>query len=321
MAYKVFENGFPLAASELNNFLMNQSVIVFDSAGNRSSTLSSPTEGMVTYLKDTNSVEYYNGSAWVVINDNTASVPLSTVTTQGDLIVATGSAAVTRLGKGSEGQVLTAGASGLEWDSAYPAITTAGDLLVGTGAGAVARLGIGADGQALVSNGTTATWGAIAADSMTLISSTSLSGVSTTLSSIPGTYKNLKLVIKNYSVSSGTRTRFRLNEDTGSSYYNWTYATAIDTSDSASTYFFEMARDMVSGSSVNQFSFEFIEYSSDANIKLFQGFAINETASALVRNNNVVGGYINSSAINSITIYTDDGSTTHSGTALLYGVK
>ena len=65
MAYKVFANGYPLQASELNNYLMNQSVIVFASSTARSTALTTPTEGMVTYLEDTNALEMYNGSAWV----------------------------------------------------------------------------------------------------------------------------------------------------------------------------------------------------------------------------------------------------------------
>lgn len=42
-------------------------------------------------------------------------IPSSTVTTVGDLLVANGASSVTRLGKGSTGQVLTAGASTVSW--------------------------------------------------------------------------------------------------------------------------------------------------------------------------------------------------------------
>jgi hypothetical protein len=66
MAYKVFSNGSVLNASDLNDYLMNQSVMVFSSASARSSALTSPLEGMVTYLQDTNAFNYYTGSAWAV---------------------------------------------------------------------------------------------------------------------------------------------------------------------------------------------------------------------------------------------------------------
>jgi hypothetical protein len=67
MAYKVFSNGSTLPASDLNTYLMNQSVIVFTNSTARSAALTTPIEGMVTYLEDTNSLNVYNGTAWVAI--------------------------------------------------------------------------------------------------------------------------------------------------------------------------------------------------------------------------------------------------------------
>jgi hypothetical protein len=67
MAYKVFSNGSVLNASDLNDYLMNQSVIVFSNATARSVAIPSPIEGMVTYLQDTNSLNVYNGTAWVAL--------------------------------------------------------------------------------------------------------------------------------------------------------------------------------------------------------------------------------------------------------------
>jgi hypothetical protein len=92
-------------------------------------------------------------------------IPLSTVTTLGDLILGTGSSTVTRLGIGSNGQSLIVSAGAVVWGvptdtSKIPlaTVTTAGDLILGSGAGAVSRLAIGASGTVLTSNGTTATW-------------------------------------------------------------------------------------------------------------------------------------------------------------------
>jgi hypothetical protein len=80
VAYKVFANGYPLQASELNNYLMNQSVIVFASSSERSSTLTTPTEGMITYLSDTNALEYYTGSAWATVGVD-SSISSAAITT------------------------------------------------------------------------------------------------------------------------------------------------------------------------------------------------------------------------------------------------
>jgi len=61
---KTFVGGDILLASELNGFLMDQAVMVFDDAADRTTAIPSPSEGMVTYLKDTNSIDKYVTS-WV----------------------------------------------------------------------------------------------------------------------------------------------------------------------------------------------------------------------------------------------------------------
>ena len=64
MPKKTFLNGYPLPASDLNTYLMDQSVMTFASATARTSALPAPTEGMTTYLEDLNQVQVYNGSSW-----------------------------------------------------------------------------------------------------------------------------------------------------------------------------------------------------------------------------------------------------------------
>jgi len=64
--YKLFATGDVLTAAQVNTYLMQQSVMVFASSAARTSAISGIlAEGMVTYLQDTNSLEYYDGSAWV----------------------------------------------------------------------------------------------------------------------------------------------------------------------------------------------------------------------------------------------------------------
>ncbi len=65
MAYKVFTNGSVLQASEINDNLMRQSVMVFSNASARTAAITSPVEGMLTWLEDVNRYESYNGTAWV----------------------------------------------------------------------------------------------------------------------------------------------------------------------------------------------------------------------------------------------------------------
>lgn len=117
MPYKQFTNGSPLPASDLNTFLMDQSVMTFANATARTEALPTPKEGMVTWLEDSNRLDVWSGSAWILVNDNAASVPLSTVTTAGDLIVGTGNATVGRIGIGTNGQILTSNGTTATWTS------------------------------------------------------------------------------------------------------------------------------------------------------------------------------------------------------------
>jgi hypothetical protein len=64
MAYKVFSNGDALTGGELNTYLMNQSVMVFATTTARDAALTTPNEGMVVWLQDSDKYVYYTGSAW-----------------------------------------------------------------------------------------------------------------------------------------------------------------------------------------------------------------------------------------------------------------
>lgn len=68
MAYKVFQAGTEGLASDVNTYLMNQSVMVFTNSTARDAALTSPTEGMVAYLTASDHLTIYNGSAWVIID-------------------------------------------------------------------------------------------------------------------------------------------------------------------------------------------------------------------------------------------------------------
>jgi len=81
MAYKVFANGNPLLASELNDNLMQQVIAVFSSTSARDATLTSPVEGQFVYLTDTDSLTYYDGSTWVAFGAAAPGVSEQTGTT------------------------------------------------------------------------------------------------------------------------------------------------------------------------------------------------------------------------------------------------
>ena len=66
--YKDWSAGDILTAADLEDYTVKQSVMVFADASARTTALSSVLrEGMVSYLKDTDSTEVYDGSAWAAV--------------------------------------------------------------------------------------------------------------------------------------------------------------------------------------------------------------------------------------------------------------
>ena len=66
--FKTFAVGAKLTASDVNSYLMEQSVMVFGSTSDRSTALPSPTEGMFVYITNVDQYMIWNGSAWVIFD-------------------------------------------------------------------------------------------------------------------------------------------------------------------------------------------------------------------------------------------------------------
>ncbi len=65
--FKTFTAGAVLTASDMNNYLMEQSIMYFATTAARDSAISSPEDGMVVYVGSNDESEglyTYNGSAW-----------------------------------------------------------------------------------------------------------------------------------------------------------------------------------------------------------------------------------------------------------------
>jgi hypothetical protein len=200
-----------------------------------------------------------------------------------------------------------------------------GDLIAATAADTVARLAVGTNNQVLIADSTAATglkWGTPAAGGMTSIATGSLSGTTTTISGIAGTYKNLNLVIFG-ARTNGTPTslRLRVNSDTGASNYN-----TVRTNSSAATWaasglqssFSITGADLTSANHVtSQYNVEIRNY-TDANYHGIASYGYcSENADFAF--GNFFGSTSAITAIN-ITSFAGTGSFIN-GTYILYGVN
>jgi hypothetical protein len=150
MSYKTFVNGFPLNASELNGFLMNQVIATFANATARDEAITSPAEGQVVYIENIASFKYWTGADWVdlvapagAVSNKTANY--STVAGDaGNTINSTGSAITITIDNNltasqridfvqtGSGQITFAAGSGVTLNSKGAKLKTAGQYSAAT---------------------------------------------------------------------------------------------------------------------------------------------------------------------------------------------
>lgn len=66
LGFKTFVTGDVLTAADTNGYLM-QGVWVFATAAARDAAVTSPQEGNFCFLKDSNTTQFYSGSAWTAV--------------------------------------------------------------------------------------------------------------------------------------------------------------------------------------------------------------------------------------------------------------
>ena len=210
-------------------------------------------------------------------------------------------------------------------NSMATAFDTKGDLIGATGADTFSKLAVGANNTVLTADSAEATglkWATPSSGGITLISTTALTGSSVTLSSIPTTYKNLKLIIKSYYASNQEFLSLRLNGDSGGTVY-YSNASTLDGGTNSSITGGDNYLPIIysyNTSSVSHLSFAQIEIPQYTDTSGGQFVTATGYGGVARKGWNAMAIYNNrTAAITSITIFHNTGGTMSGGTVTLYG--
>jgi len=202
-----------------------------------------------------------------------------------------------------------------------------GDLVAGSATNDAAVLGVGANGTVLTAASGQATgleWATPSSGGMTLISTTSLTGASVTLSSIPQTYIDLRLVVLNYKpATDASQLCYRFNADATANRHKRLSAAASQNTDitydetSINT---NVGQDNTVATGIT--IIDFYNYASTTINKRSDYMALGDSflTPTDFRRNESAGFYNQTTAISSLSLFPSSGNFT-SGTAYLYGVK
>lgn len=282
--YKLFNTGDVLLASEVNTYLMQQTVMVFANASARTTALSGVlAEGMVSYLQDTNVVEIYNGSAWASLDDPNA-IQNTIVDAKGDLISATAADTPARLAVGTDGQVLTCDSS----------------------------------------TSTGLKWAAPSSGGMTLLASGSLASSGIDLQSISGSYEELKFVVSDIDLTSANDSAIVLNNDTGNNYFGyWTIQSGASSTQNYrnSSNIICNYNDLSTTGNGATVVFNLYNYSNTTGYKLWRMLSGYLRSTGVEESVEYRGFWKDENAINRITFKSNGGNLFDGGTYELWGIK
>ena len=202
-----------------------------------------------------------------------------------------------------------------------------GDLIGATAADTPSRLAVGTDGQVLTADSLEATglkWATAASGGLTLLSTTTLSGASTTVTVVGG-YKNLQVVVSNMNFS-GTAGRFRIapngtttlctqaavivaNGGTNyNSYQNFGYIQTFDNPTNSGI------------GALNTFTLDIANYADTSYRKTYNYVAYYNQDGTNFAAENISGGINTALAITSL-VFSNSGSNFSAGQVLVYGVN
>jgi hypothetical protein len=205
--------------------------------------------------------------------------------------------------------------------------TTLGDLAYSSAtANTNTRLGIGSTGNVLTVTGGVPVWAAPAGGSLTLLSTTTLSGASTTISGISGIYKNLYVEVEGVTNATANGV-FRVAPNGSTNLTMFNGLSCID--GTQGTYGIDLnylrlsgnAGQLVRTNSSNSWFISFSNYANTTYEKMFTalGYYVGGATSTDVTEF-TTGIYKSTSAITSL-VFSNAGGNLSTGTVRVYGVN
>lgn len=181
------------------------------------------------------------------------------------------------------------------------------------------RLGIGSTGQVLTVSGGVPTWAAAGGGSLTLLSTTSLSGSSTTISSISQSYYGLKFLVYGVNMSADNFFHVKINGTGGLIYELNGEGTGSLTENNGNDLYFAGAATIKGGNSTNAWVVNIDDYAATTNRKPFDLHGTFTNSSNAIKTRLAQGTVYTDSAISSLQFNANSG--TFTGTVKLYGVN
>ena len=228
----------------------------------------------------------------------------------------------TALVKDGASAIRTLGSSVDTTTKALNPSTTLGDIEYRSStANTNTRLGIGSTGNVLTVSGGVPTWAAPAAGGMTLLSTTTLSGASVTISSIPSGYVNLIAMISGVTnATANGHLRVAPNAQTNKASYLLSQGNVWAATVPDYIYLSNVTYAMLRTNTDNAFTLQINNYASSTDVKSFQNLFGYQDPTPTARAGAALGYFNSTTAITSL-VFDNTGGNLSTGTVLLYGVK